>query len=49
MGSAQQRLQRLVDASIEAIPPCPGAAELRTQFLRATEFLFSSRLARPAA
>jgi len=49
MDSAQVRLQRLVDASIDAIPACPGAQELRTQFLQATHYLFSSRLARPAA
>jgi geranylgeranyl diphosphate synthase type II len=49
MESAQVRLQRLVDASIDAIPACPGAAELRTQFLQATQYLFASRLARPAA
>jgi geranylgeranyl diphosphate synthase type II len=49
MGSAQLRLQRLVDASIDAIPVCPGAQELRTRFLQATQYLFASRLARPAA
>jgi geranylgeranyl diphosphate synthase, type II len=49
MGSAQLRLQRLVDSAIDAIPACPGAQELRTQFLQATQYLFASRLARPAA
>jgi geranylgeranyl diphosphate synthase type II len=49
MDSAQLRLQRLVDASIDAIPACPGAEQLRVQFLQATQYLFASRLARPAA
>ena len=49
MRSAQQRLQQLVDASIDAIPPCAGAGELRGRFRVATQMLFSNRLARPAA
>jgi geranylgeranyl diphosphate synthase type II len=49
MARAQSRLQQLVDASMEAIPACPGAAELRVRFQQAVQYILASRIARPAA
>lgn len=46
---ASLHLQQLVDASIAAIPSCPGQAELRALFEFATQQFLRSRLARPAA
>jgi geranylgeranyl diphosphate synthase, type II len=49
MSAAQRRLRELIDASVESVPDCPGAAELRQRILAATHQLLASRLARPAA
>jgi len=49
MSAAQRRLRELIDASVESVPDCPGAEELRQRILAATQQLFASRLARPAA
>jgi len=49
MGAAQRRLRELIEASMASVPECPGAVELRQRIFAATQQLFASRLARPAA
>jgi geranylgeranyl diphosphate synthase type II len=49
MAAAQAHFQSLVNASIDAIPACPGAGELRTRFRGYLQQLLGSRRARPAA
>jgi geranylgeranyl diphosphate synthase, type II len=43
------RLESLVAAAIEAIPPCPGARQLRAHILSEAGRLLPAKLARPAA
>lgn len=49
VGSAVARLEDLVRAAIDAIPECPGAADLRTHILAEAGRLLPRELARPAA
>jgi geranylgeranyl diphosphate synthase type II len=49
VGSAVERLERLVESAIEVIPPCPGAADLRSHILGEASRLLPRELARPAA
>ena len=49
IGSAVERLEALVGSAIEAIPPCPGAADLRSHILGEASRLLPRELARPAA
>jgi geranylgeranyl diphosphate synthase type II len=49
IGSAVARLEDLVQSAIEAIPRCPGAADLRAHILGEASRLLPRELARPAA
>jgi geranylgeranyl diphosphate synthase type II len=49
VGSAVARLEDLVRSAIEAIPPCPGASDLRAHILAEASRLLPRELARPAA
>lgn len=49
VGTAVERLEDLVASAIEAIPPCPGAADLRAHILGEASRLLPRELARPAA
>jgi geranylgeranyl diphosphate synthase type II len=49
VGSAVARLEELVRSAIEAIPPCPGAQDLRAHILAEAGRLLPRELARPAA
>jgi geranylgeranyl diphosphate synthase type II len=49
VGSAVARLEDLVRSAIEAIPPCPGAQDLRAHILAEAGRLLPRELARPAA
>jgi geranylgeranyl diphosphate synthase type II len=49
IGSAVARLEDLVESAIEAIPRCPGAADLRTHILGEASRLLPRELVRPAA
>jgi len=49
VGGAKARLSGLVDAAAAAIPPCPGAEELRTMIRAQTQGFFPKQLARVAA
>ena len=49
IGSAVERLEGLVQAAIDVIPPCPGAADLRSHILGEASRLLPRELARPAA
>jgi geranylgeranyl diphosphate synthase type II len=49
MQQAEARLRQLVEASMERIPECPGADELRARFRMAVHQIVASRLSRPAA
>lgn len=49
LGSAVERLEELVRAAIEAIPACPGAADLRAHITAEASRLLPRELARPAA
>jgi geranylgeranyl diphosphate synthase type II len=49
MGAAVERLEELVQAAIGAIPPCPGARDLRAHILSEASRLLPRELARPAA
>jgi geranylgeranyl diphosphate synthase type II len=49
IGSAVERLEALVGSAIEAIPACPGAADLRAHILGEASRLLPRELARPAA
>jgi geranylgeranyl diphosphate synthase type II len=49
IGSAVARLEDLVQSAIEAIPRCPGAADLRKHILGEASRLLPRELARPAA
>jgi geranylgeranyl diphosphate synthase type II len=49
MGAAVARLEELVQAAIGAIPPCPGARDLRAHILSEAGRLLPRELARPAA
>jgi geranylgeranyl diphosphate synthase type II len=49
IGGARNRLQELIRAAIDSIPPCPGADELRTLIKAQTALFFPKRLAREAA
>jgi geranylgeranyl diphosphate synthase type II len=49
IGSAVERLETLVGSAIEAIPACPGAADLRAHILGEASRLLPRELARPAA
>jgi geranylgeranyl diphosphate synthase, type II len=46
---AVERLQELVQAAIDAMPPCPGAADLRAHIMTEASRLLPRKLARPAA
>jgi geranylgeranyl diphosphate synthase type II len=49
IGSAVERLEGLVQSAIDVIPPCPGAADLRSHILGEASRLLPRELARPAA
>lgn len=49
LSQAEARLRELVEASMQRIPACPGADELRTRFRMAVQQIVASRLSRPAA
>jgi geranylgeranyl diphosphate synthase type II len=49
LGTAVDRLEELVRAAIEAIPACPGAADLRAHIMTEAGRLLPRELARPAA
>ncbi len=49
IGSAVERLEDLVRSAVEAIPPCPGAADLRSHIRAEASRLLPRELARPAA
>ena len=49
IGSAVERLEGLVEAAIDVIPRCPGAADLRAHILGEASRLLPRELARPAA
>jgi geranylgeranyl diphosphate synthase type II len=49
IAGAVQRLEHLVAGAIEAIPPCPGAAELRAHILMEAQRLLPKELVRRAA
>jgi geranylgeranyl diphosphate synthase type II len=49
MSAAVHRLEGLVCDAIEAIPPCPGADDLRAHILAEANRLLPRQLARPAA
>jgi geranylgeranyl diphosphate synthase type II len=49
LGRAVERLEDLVRSAIEAIPACPGAADLRAHILGEASRLLPRELARPAA
>jgi geranylgeranyl diphosphate synthase type II len=49
IGSAVERLEDLVGSAIDAIPACPGAADLRAHILGEASRLLPRELARPAA
>lgn len=49
MQRAQARLWQLVESSMDHIPACPGADELRARFELAVQQIVASRLSRPAA
>jgi geranylgeranyl diphosphate synthase type II len=49
LGSAVGRLEELVRSAIDAMPPCPGAADLRAHIMTEAGRLLPRELARPAA
>ncbi len=49
IGGAKHRLEALVKAAVDSIPPCPGVAELRTLIKAQTAMFFPKQLAREAA
>jgi geranylgeranyl diphosphate synthase type II len=49
IGGAKNRLEQLVRAAVESIPPCPGAVELRAAIKAQTAQFFPRQLAREAA
>ena len=49
LDGAVQRLRRLADEAVEAIPACPGARELRAVILSETQRLMPKKLAQHAA
>ncbi len=49
MPAAVERLEELVQSAIAAIPPCPGARDLRAHILSEASRLLPRELARPAA
>lgn len=49
VAGAKSRLEELVKAAVNAIPDCPGAAELRTLIKAQTALFFPKQLAREAA
>lgn len=49
LAAALARLESLVGAALDSMPPCPGAVELRTQILAETQRLLPRKLSRPAA
>lgn len=49
MAAAVARLEELVRAAIDSIPPCPGARDLRAHILSEAARLLPRELARPAA
>ncbi len=49
VGAAVARLEDLVRSAIDAIPACPGAADLRSHILAEASRLLPRELARPAA
>ena len=49
IGGAKNRLEQLVRAAVESIPPCPGAVELRATIKAQTSQFFPRQLAREAA
>ncbi len=49
IGGAKNRLEDLIKAALESIPPCPGADDLRTQIKAQTAMFFPKQLAREAA
>jgi geranylgeranyl diphosphate synthase type II len=49
LGCAVERLEELVRSAIDAMPACPGAADLRTHIMSEASRLLPRKLARPAA
>jgi geranylgeranyl diphosphate synthase type II len=49
IGGAVRRLERLVAVAIDSIPPCPGAAELRSSILLESRRFLPEKLSRRAA
>jgi geranylgeranyl diphosphate synthase type II len=49
IGAAVDRLQDLVQSALDAMPACPGAADLRAHILSEANRLLPRKLARPAA
>jgi len=49
VGAAVERLEHLVRSAIEAMPDCPGAADLRAHIMAEASRLLPRQLARPAA
>lgn len=49
IAAAVDRLQDLVQSAIDAMPACPGAADLRAHILNEANRLLPRKLARPAA
>jgi len=49
VAGAKSRLEELVKSAVNAIPDCPGAAELRTLIKAQTALFFPKQLAREAA
>jgi geranylgeranyl diphosphate synthase type II len=49
IGSAVDRLEELVRAAVDAIPPCSGAQDLRAHIRAEAARLLPRELARPAA
>jgi geranylgeranyl diphosphate synthase type II len=49
VGGAKNRLEGLIKAAVDSIPPCPGALELRALIKAQTALFFPKQLARAAA
>jgi len=49
VGGAKQRLELLIKAAVDSIPPCPGSTELCTLIKAQTAMFFPKQLAREAA
>jgi geranylgeranyl diphosphate synthase type II len=49
VGGAKKRLELLIEAAVDSIPPCPGSAELHALITAQTAMFFPKQLAREAA